>query len=118
MSEESSAFQAAEKAHVLQLVAEVQQYQALVEAFVAAPGDHQVYDTLSRAMDHLRLSCIGMLEISVPYLGLLVAHSELVRARWRVDNGMEGHVDEAAVRNREASARLLVRLGQSQPLAN
>lgn len=113
MNEQPSAYQAAETAQALQLISEVERYQEWVEAFVSAPHDHAVYDRLSRAMEALRLSCIGVLELSIPYLGLLVAHAELVRARWRVDNGMEGHVGEAAARNREASARLVARIRQA-----
>jgi hypothetical protein len=58
-------------------------YELHVHELVFTWLDMDLYRTVSDEIDVIRGLCAGLPELSVPWVGLLVSHAELVHCLWR-----------------------------------
>ena len=66
-----------------ELAAAVENYEQACEQLVATRPDMALYQSVSRQVDHMRLLCASLPQVSVAWVGLLISHAELVHCLWR-----------------------------------
>ena len=74
-------------ATAFQIAALLEQYESDIEALVSPWLEAERYARVRRQVAQLRLLCASQPHFTVPWLQLLVAHTELMHIRWRCDGG-------------------------------
>jgi hypothetical protein len=69
-----------------QLVNTLERYEADTDALVRGWPDMDRYRTVSEQIDQIRLYCTGLPTVSVQFVGLLIAHAELIHCLWKKTN--------------------------------
>lgn len=64
-------------------LAALESYQGQVRRLIARPHDAELYQAVSTAMDAVRGHCRELPGATGAWIGLLIAHAELVQALWR-----------------------------------
>jgi hypothetical protein len=72
----------------LELAAAVEEYARASDQLVATWLDMELYQAVSRQVDHMRMLCASLPEVSLPWVEVLIAHTELVHCLWK-------HADKA-----------------------
>ncbi|HEY0825647.1 MAG TPA: hypothetical protein VGD76_17810 [Ramlibacter sp.] len=67
-----------------QLAARLEEYEAECREMVRTWYDADLYEQVSRSVDVMRLHCASIPQLSVPWVALLIAHTELVHCLWKV----------------------------------
>jgi hypothetical protein len=80
-----------------QLAAALDTYEQDVDAMMDAPLDMDLYREVSEQVDQIRMYTAALPTLSVQWVELLIAHTELVHGLWRSHYGREktlpGEVD-------------------------
>ena len=69
-----------------QLAATIESYEQHVEALLAAWPDMERYRTVSESIEEIRRYASALPVVSVQFVALLIAHTELVHALWKQSN--------------------------------
>ena len=69
-----------------QLVAALERYEAHTEVLLRAWPDMERYREVSGGIDTIRLYCAALPTLSVQFVGLLIAHAELIHCLWKKTN--------------------------------
>jgi hypothetical protein len=72
-----------ERAIARQLAAALERYEEQSAEMVRTWLDMELYAEVSRQVDEMRLYCGSLPQLSVPWVGFLISHSELVFSLWR-----------------------------------
>jgi hypothetical protein len=99
-----SAFQSpALDAVAFQLAAALDRYDQSVQRMVDTWLDMDMYRSVSDQVEEIRRYSACLPELSVPWVELLIAHSELVHSLWRLrfqaDQGHRARLDEVRARH-------------------
>ena len=96
-----------------QLVAALASYEQEVEALLAAWPDMAHYEGVGARIDDIRRHAAGLPTVSVQFVALLIAHTELVHVLWTQVNGASPqhaqHLQAAREQHRECAAGLRLR---------
>lgn len=79
-----------------QLAATIESYEQHVGALVAAWPDMERYRTVSESIEEIRRYALALPTLSVQFVALLIAHTELVHALWKQTND-PGHAANQAL---------------------
>jgi hypothetical protein len=74
----------------LQLAAAVESYEHQVEALLAAWPDMERYRTVTESIEDIRRYAAVLPTVSVQFVALLIAHTDLVHALWKQTNDAAG----------------------------
>jgi hypothetical protein len=66
-----------------ELAAALENYDKDTEQLVATWLDMELYQSVSRQVDHMRMLCAALPPLAVPWVNLLISHSELVHCLWK-----------------------------------
>ena len=92
---------------VFDVLAAIERYEPLAVDFVAVgEARPDLRAALDTEVGEIRRYCGNLPELGGPVTAFLVAHSDLVHERWRLDNGAHGRTEEALRRTSEACACL------------
>jgi hypothetical protein len=79
-----------------QLAATIDSYEQHVEELLAAWPDMERYRTVSESIEEIRRYASALPAVSVQFVALLIAHTELVHALWKQTND-PGHAANPAL---------------------
>ena len=79
----SATGQAAQRVTAMQIAATLRSYERHIGQLASGPLDMDVYQAASLEIDQLRAWCGTLPQVSVPWIGLLIAHADLVYLLWR-----------------------------------
>jgi hypothetical protein len=71
------------QAIAFELVAALENYEEAADQLVATWLDMELYQSVSRQVDHMKTLCASLPQLAVPWVGLLISHSELVHCLWK-----------------------------------
>jgi hypothetical protein len=74
----------AHRAHALQAAAALARYERHVRRLAATWLEMELYATVSAEIDEIGRACAQLPDVQVSWVALLVSHTELVHALWRV----------------------------------
>jgi hypothetical protein len=80
-------------AMVFQLVAALEEYEADVTQLCRSWLDMEQYQWVSQQIDELRLYSADLPKLSVPWVSVLISHSELIHSLWKA---RRPHADDQA----------------------
>jgi len=108
--------------HAFAAIAELEVYEARINSYVRYPQERGGKNEVSRHFERLRISCARCAELTVPWLGLMISHCELlarVDEHWDAERGEHGA--RAVLSRHDACVQQLAlacrRLLQRQPSA-
>jgi hypothetical protein len=106
----SASPQPALDAILAELATAVASYEQDVEALLAAWPDMERYRTVSDGIDAIRRHAAAVPPVSVAFVALLIAHTELIHALWQQTNdgraGNARHVQQAREQHAQCAAGL------------
>jgi hypothetical protein len=70
-------------AAAFQLAALLERYEEHVEQLVLSWLDMDLYAQVGREVDEMRLHCASLPQLSVPWVHLLISHTELIHCLWK-----------------------------------
>lgn len=69
----------------MQLLTALDRYEEDMDLMVERWLDMDIYNTVSEEVETLRLYCTAVPPLSIPWVTLLIAHSDMVHTLWRND---------------------------------
>jgi hypothetical protein len=100
--------EATREAVAFQLTALLERYEADIERLARTWLDMQLYSAVSREVDLMRMHCGTLPQVSVQWVGLLIAHAELLQCLWGHQRGHVSACELGTCRdNHAASLRAL-----------
>jgi hypothetical protein len=79
----SASQQRALEAIAFELAAATENYEQATDQLVATWLDMELYQSVSRQIDHMRMLSASLPPVSVAWIGLLISHAELIHCLWK-----------------------------------
>ena len=93
-----------------QLAATIESYERHVEALLVAWPDMERYRTVSEGIEEIRRYTSALPTVSVQFVALLIAHTELIHALWKQTNVPGQAANRALVPAREQHGKCVAAL--------
>jgi hypothetical protein len=102
----SASQQSAQQATAMQIAVALRSYERHIRALVPSRLDVDLYQAASLEIDQLRAWCGTIPATSVPWIGLLISHAELMHALWTHKQHPDGGDEEIQQRLDEHIGRI------------
>jgi hypothetical protein len=92
------------EAAAFQLAALLERYEEHVEELTSTWLDMELYVKVGKEVDEMRLHCATLPQLSVPWVHLLISHTELVHCLWKTSPDGQPSAKLADCRGKHAIA--------------
>lgn len=87
----------------------MEHYEHATDRLVANWPDMELYHSVGRQVDHMRMLGAALPQLAVPRVNLPIAHSELVHCLWRCSHRSAPSAEFAHCRSRHCAAVVVLR---------
>lgn len=84
-------------------------YGLAVDSLVETWLDMELYQSVSRQIDHMRMLSASLPHVAVPWVGLLISHAELIHCLWKCGETFKPSAEMQACRARHERAVMALR---------
>jgi hypothetical protein len=97
------------EAIAFELAAAVKNYEKDTVQLVATWLDMELYQSVSRQVDHMRMLCASLPQLAVPWVNMLISHTELVHCLWKCGERSAPSAELDECHSRHTSAIVMLR---------
>jgi hypothetical protein len=97
------------EAIAFELAAAVENYEKATDQLVATWLDMDLYQSVSRQVDHMRMLSASLPQLAVPWVNLLISHTEFVHCLWKCGQKAAPSGELEGCRSRHSAAVDLLR---------
>lgn len=92
-----------------EMTAAIENYEHGIDQLVVTWPNMDLYHSVSRQVDHMRMLSTALPQVAVPWVSLLISHAELVHCLWKCGEAFAPSADFETCRARHARAILMLR---------